>query len=351
MAVVRPPEKVYFRMKIFAMCFSRMIGITLILSIVVAMSANAQDNDRTGIAKIATESYFRLGCAQAAKKREIQQRAAEHALKQFADVQAKAYRIVRNRQPAEFQGIGGYGSAPIGPIAIKNEKGRETAEFAKREDRDAWVDHHYKIFKEKAKRLNELPTWAPPVLDVRVAGIGDCGQLISEIDDSPYGWEENMDLPNYRRELATITVVQVVDDRTILANVNGVDTLIEGVQTSTLTDDRKVQIASIALLHSTKQYTTVLGASRKVFLLKLASKETEKTIRDYTSSRIPKRIEFGHSRPWKNVKNELLSTGVFRRKDDKSILVIGEDGTEKSIEITLLSSQDRQYIKDVARTP
>ncbi|MCY3011871.1 MAG: hypothetical protein NTY42_18885 [Planctomycetota bacterium] len=211
----------------------------------------------------------------------------------------------------------------------------------------------HKEFVGKANRLNQLATWEPPILDLRYATTGDCGHFILESIDTNYGvrHEEGKpsEAPYYRRDPAPIKVRQIIDEKTILAEVNGVDAMIEGLQTRTLTDDQAIRVDSIGYVHSTKQFKTLLGATRTVNLIKIISDENAKKIKEYVVPRIPIRKDFRHSRQWKDTQSNSLVFGAVIRNDAKTIVIVDDDGTEVSIEISKLSAIDRQYLKDISR--
>ena len=332
----------------------------------------AKERDRLA----AAESYFRSGLEQANQKRVAYQPVCDAAKKEFIDAQSKAIKIIRPPVTADGKPVFGFGGSPVN---TRTEKGKEFAEFYRRDDRDIWVRNLYDVFRQRAKRYNELPKWQSPILDLRNSIVGDCGHLIRETEIDlirkygigggggfGFGGEGSADEMNtpmrrkvkivvedtlrpaeYERKKEPIEVKQVIDKSTFMGTVFQTDVFIEGIDTTKLTDDVIFGSNEIFWVSGTKKYTTVLGAERTLLVLKIASDETRKYLEEYVKLKLPSSIEYGFYRDWNDIKGDKIAFGMLQKKDGPSILVSDEGGKEFKIELTQLSLKDRQFIRDV----
>ena len=310
----------------------------------------AQAGEKEELVKLAAESYFRLGLQQAQEKREAYQQFCEATKKEFADAQSLGVKIIR--PPVTSDGKPSFGTG-IDPVNLKSVRGKRVAEFYKKEHRDEWVTRKFLAFEKRAERLKRIPMWEPPVLQMRSAEIGDCGYLFTEEEKDAGNRfnraDDELYCPEYERTPTPVEIIQVVNDSTIMATVDGVDCFIEGVQSKELSDGTRKSILSICYVHSTKQYVTVLGATRTLLLLKTVSDETQKKIFEYVKAHTPRAEKFGHFREWTDNKGEGLAFGMIVGKNDQQIVVVNENEKESKLEISSLSARDRQYLKDVSR--
>lgn len=162
-------------------------------------------------------------------------------------------------------------------------------------------------------------------------------------------------------KLDTIRVIQVLSENRLLVTSAGETFILEGIDTAGVVDNRAISGGrSLFVVDRTDNYTSVIGARKTVFVLKVVPTDEADTLLEQIHKAEAEREQLAkieadslltkELRTWKSTDGTFKVEARFVRMDDGVVTFRKADGTEVSATLEKLSDEDQLYIKSSAYT-